>query len=675
MLILDNYGMTFSQFIDRKFIKSFQHGNEERKPFRQNFTGIRMFTSLWNWRASLLKFNDALDKWMIANDYDKSIVNALIEIDQLRYDANHTSDISERNVLEQKAQTLLQNNNLTENDLQSLRDFNTKELIDIPIFRLGFSKNGNGFYVQGNVDVSGSSVYNKDKVDLLAITPDKAEQFEFLIDRILSALEYSNKFGHTSLGLRLLHDDGSNWNKDEFIDLNPKSPHRRTLSKLLSLQDRAIVLHADGKNIKYEGGNGWSMIPTIISNIVRTVTYFQHHPDEITEGVQFASVQIPNGEEKFLFKTQIDDLFSEKYLATGNDSSLFDLLNLVFHGTVQDIHQKLTKGTKLAQVEDAYFKRGFFINPDISRRKTHHGDYEIHTIKDVNGNVVFYPIETSSELFTVDTEVRTSGLGLRINEIFKDTQDKEKKIEEQLKTDPKEDPILKFKEEYPELSRIIADGIEARQDFEYNLDSEQEVVEWRNDINIRNIQSAIDYENQSVLNFPYKIMSVKGHVTTLTLKEHIMSAINASSIKIKFKDGLIIQNNEEEYKLNDDFTLSKLGSSIVSSKYDQKLSNNKTVKETILDILSNDKIREELVDFGASQTGLGDLYRGLKDLFDFASSEEEISAMLNKLGYKEDASEMTDQDTAYDSLMAYIGIMADTTDGVFKELNDILINC
>jgi hypothetical protein len=57
MLVLDNYGMTFSQFIDKDFIKSFQHGDEERKPVRQNYTGIRMFTSLWNWRAGLIKFN------------------------------------------------------------------------------------------------------------------------------------------------------------------------------------------------------------------------------------------------------------------------------------------------------------------------------------------------------------------------------------------------------------------------------------------------------------------------------------------------------------------------------------------------------------------------------------------------------------------------------------------
>jgi hypothetical protein len=63
MLVLDNYGMNFSQFIDKDFIKSFQHGDEERKPVRQNYTGIRMFTSLWNWRAGLIKFNEELAKW------------------------------------------------------------------------------------------------------------------------------------------------------------------------------------------------------------------------------------------------------------------------------------------------------------------------------------------------------------------------------------------------------------------------------------------------------------------------------------------------------------------------------------------------------------------------------------------------------------------------------------
>lgn len=346
-------------------------------------------------------------------------------------------------------------------------------------------------------------------------------------------------------------------------------------------------------------------------------------------------------------------------------------MNLVFHGTVQDIHKKLTKGEQLLQVEDSYFKRGFFISPDVTRQKTRHGDSEIFTIKDVNGEVTFYGIETSSELFTVDTDVRTSGLGLRINEIFKNVQKEEQKVEEEVK----EDPVEKFKREYPELSQIIEHGIESRQDFEYSLESEQEAIDWRNEMNIRNIQSAIEQENSIVLDFPYKITSLGGHITTMILKEYITNTVDSDSIEIEFRNGLVIKSNGSEYKLNDDFTITKLGASVTASKYDQKLSNGKTVKDTILSMLIDDQIKQKLIEFGASQDGLRDLHQGLKSLFSSTSSEKEISSTLKKLGYKEDLTEMTDEDAAYDSLMIYIGVAAEIGDVIFKELNDILINC
>lgn len=669
MLVLDNYGMTISQFIDRDFIKSFQHGNEERKPFRQNFTGIRMFTALWNWRVSLMKFNDAFDKWMIDNGYNLSQVEVLTKVDQLRYDASQAKTDAEKESLELEATILLQNGGLSEADMKVLNDFNTKGLSDIPIFRLGYSKNGNGFYVRGNVDVSGSSVYNKSKVNLLAITPDKAKQFEFLIDRVLSAIEYSDRFGDDSLGLRLKHEDGSGWNKDEFIDLQD-AKHRRTLSGLLSDQDKSIILQSDGKNIQYDGGSYWSLIPAVVSNVVRTVTYFQHNPDEITEGVQFASIKIPDGETKKLFRTQIDDLFSEGYLNTGNDSSLFNLLNLVFHGTVQDIHKKLTKGEQLLQVEDSYFKRGFFISPDVTRQKTRHGDSEIFAVKDVNGEVTFYGIETSSELFTVDTDVRTAGLGLRINEIFKNVQKEEQKVEEETK----EDPIEKFKREYPELSRIIESGIEARQDFEYSLESEQEAIDWRNEMNIRNIQSAIEQETNTVLDFPYKITSMGGHIVTTSFRDYIISQIKTDSFEIRYRDGLIIKTKDSEYELDEDFSVKILGAPVTTSKYDHVLSNGKTVKNFILELLINDNVRQECKNFDLETQGFGSLHRGLKDLFTSETSEERINKILNEFG-KDDSDERTDEDYAYENLLIYISTKAAMEDNIFKELNDVLMGC
>jgi hypothetical protein len=62
MLLLGNYGMTFDQFIDPNFFNEFT-SESERKPLRQNFNGLRMFVSLWNWRASLKQFKQAFDIW------------------------------------------------------------------------------------------------------------------------------------------------------------------------------------------------------------------------------------------------------------------------------------------------------------------------------------------------------------------------------------------------------------------------------------------------------------------------------------------------------------------------------------------------------------------------------------------------------------------------------------
>jgi hypothetical protein len=51
---------------------------------------------------------------------------------------------------------LLNKNGLNESDLEKINDFNTKDCENIAIFRLGYSKNGNGFYVREE-DVSKST--------------------------------------------------------------------------------------------------------------------------------------------------------------------------------------------------------------------------------------------------------------------------------------------------------------------------------------------------------------------------------------------------------------------------------------------------------------------------------------------------------------------------------------
>lgn len=657
MLVLDNYGLTFGQFIDKDFIKSFQKGDETRKPFRQNFTGIRMFTALWNWRASLLKFNAEVQKWQTEHGYSEEQLNALLQAEQMLYEGQDPSN-------------LLARHQLSDKDITSLKEFNSKTCENIPIFRLGYSKNGNGFYVRQE-DVASSTVYDKPKVNLLAITPSKANQFQILIDRILSALEESDRFGDETLGLRLRNEDGTAWEKTELIDLSPKSKHRRTLSGLLATDHEQMLLQADGQNIAYADGNQWSMIPAVISNVVRTITYFQHNPDQLdTSGQQCAKVVLPGDKVKTLLRTQIGDLFDSKVLGFNDDSSLFDLLHLVFHGTTDDIHKPLTKGSQLMQVEDAYFKRGFFINPDLSRIKARHGEYDIWHRDDENGDVMFYQIATSPELFLVDTDVRTSGIGLRINEIYKQVTQEEKKVE----GSKVEDPVETFKTTYPELSKLIELGIVTGQEFDYTLDQADEVVAWYNDSLKSNILNSIKQAKSTVLDQDYEVSLMGGHIKHTTLREYIAQVLGSDSFTIDFNQTLVIKQNGVEYILNPDFSIEKVGISITetSSKYSQKVSSGKIFSDALLDIIRDPAARQSMIDdFGISAQDLDSLYVSLQQLFKSNKTDDEIQVALDAI-----ANEQMGNNAYSSALMPFIEMNQDSNEHPeYADILNTLINC
>ena len=652
MLVLDNYGMTFSQFIDRDFINSFQKGDDSRKPFRQNYTGIRMFTSLWNWRAALIQFNETLNKWKQEHTYTDEQLTALLQASQMVYDGEDPTAVLEKY-------------NLTQDDLTAVNDFNTKNCENIAIFRLGYSKKNDGFYIRRE-NVSSSTQYDKDEVNLLAITPEKAKQFLGLIDRILSAIEYSDKFGAETLGLRLLKEDGTSWGKDEAIDINSNKEHRRTLSGLLSDNKGTIILEADGKNIEYEGGNQWSIIPALVANLVRTITYFQKNPTEMRYGdLQYAKTTLSNGEVKTFLHTQIGDLFESGLLNYGDDLSLFNLLNLVFHGTTDDIHKPLTKGTSLPQVEDAYFKHGFFISPDITRQKSKGGDYEIWHYDDAQGNVLFYQIDTSEELFTVDTNVRTAGIGLRINELFKQKQVEETKKEE---TSITIDPIEQFKIDYPKLSEMIELANEESEDaYDYDLSEEQNIVNWYNQFLQRALKLNISQQRETILNNEFQVKSKNGQVEIVTFKNYIASQISSDNFTIEFRDSFTVISNGSVYTMDDDFLFKEklTNTESVQSKYKQKLPNSKKpFDKVLLETLTT--VSEVLQDYGYSQDDINQLGEILQKIFNSNQPDDEIAKVIKQL--------LEDSNSPFCSLYSIIITDAESNTD-YEAMKEILENC
>ena len=618
MLVLDNYGMKFSQFIDNDFIRKFQASAEERKPFRQNFTGIRMFTSLWNWRAGLMRFNEAFGKWQSDNKFTDRQVEILIKAEQMIFD-------------KEDPQALLQSVGLSIADIDKIQEFNTTYCTEVPMFRLGYAKNENGFYIRANVDVHDCSVYNKDKVNLAFISPNKSKQFEVLINRILKSIEPNELSPQSTLGLKLIKPDGSDWKPDELIDLQD-AKHRHALSGLLKTNEHGkMVLHSDGQNLMYGKDDYWSMIPALISNVVRTITYFQHHPDELNSGVQNARITLYDKsggtEEKSLLETQIDDLFSDGHLQTGYDPSLFNLLNLVFHGTTDDIHKKLTKGTSLLQVEDAYFKHGFYISPDISRKKGRAGESEIISDKDVTGKVLFYEIETTPELFTVDTEVRTSGLGLKINKLLETVKEEQTKEEEILKG---EDPVEKFKLNYPNLSKLIDLGNLQGNEWEFDLSNSEEVIDWYNEVLKDSIKSKITQREETVLDQTFQVQEdSSGDVQYISLRQYIANQLKSDTFTHDFGEGLIIRHGSDIYTLTDEFNLEKVGNDSVKSKYSE-------IGKKFLQIIKDDAKKliaddeDDNNNIKITQDDLNALYRTLEQIFSL-SNDEEISEQLEKL--------------------------------------------
>lgn len=169
MLVLDNYGMSFSQLYDNTFLETFTTDTKQL-PFRANYHGISMYTTLWNWRASLTQFQEAYNEWKDTNNYSDDKITAILEAALKQYKGEDITDYLTRH-------------SITQEDLTNLNNFNDVICKDIPIFRLGQSDNSNDFYVR-QFKVNTSTYKGKTKANLLVINPTKASKFAKILDEV-----------------------------------------------------------------------------------------------------------------------------------------------------------------------------------------------------------------------------------------------------------------------------------------------------------------------------------------------------------------------------------------------------------------------------------------------------------------------------------------------------------
>ena len=246
------------------------------------------------------------------------------------------------------------------------------------MFRIGHNTNINGFHIQ-RFSLKGTTAYTKPDIDvnLASITLDKARQFKQMLDVLINPM-VTNKDTHGekslstdtkmySLHLALMHTDTKTpYLANEYIDINSKSADtrkavRRSLSGFINDikgNSGTITIGGEAGKVMYTQGEYWSAVPALISGMVKTIAYYQHNPEvmavtpenklNVTCKFYTSDGQGSTVDEHVIKSSLIEFLTgnsgSKPLLSpTKNgiiDNSLFDMLNLIFHGTVEDFHQK-----------------------------------------------------------------------------------------------------------------------------------------------------------------------------------------------------------------------------------------------------------------------------------------------------------------------------------------------
>lgn len=651
MIRLHNYGMTFSQMTSNAFCNKIQGGDDTRLPYRANYHGIQMFVSLWNWRAALSKFNEALNNWMQENQYNDKKLDTLIKAQNYLFN-NKQVDIDK----------YLTDKKLTRADLNNLEKFNQEVCKDIPTFRLGYSKK-HDFHVQ-RFKVAGSQAYrNKSEANLIVVTPNKANQFYQLSNRILGAICPSPYVD--TLGLQLLHPGAQNpdgtrepdtpWGENEFIDIN-SADHQRTLSGLFTSDLRIVETKEDKSKIDiiYKQGEQWSAIPRYLNNILRTVTFYQYNPDQLSGNYsESAKVSWDDNGTKKTVSTQIGDLFGNGgLLKTRNDikvksgehpdRSLADMFDLMFHGTTDDIHRKYDKNNPLMRADDARFPYGFFINPDISRTKESASSTDIISIK-AGKETVFYPIKTSDELFTSDNDLRAAGIDLSIDELLNNTVSPTNSTNTQTSTAPAttQSKVIPLEQRMPVAAEVLKQINDSG--FSFDEDTLEEAVDKLNEFikdQIIDIFKAVGQDQ--VLELPVNYTYQKtGDIKKQTLKEVISSQVQGNfNLKTKSVDGeskLIVENNGTEYELDTETWTLKGNQVQASSNRLEQLTdfNGKEMKisQALNTILNDEDIRPKILSnmiFGDENT-LNEFIKDFNDLAYNITDDEKIAEGLKEM--------------------------------------------
>lgn len=520
MVVLNNHGLSFTELITHRIQSQLTgEGEKSKKPWRMDTLGVRMFTAMWNFRAGLENFISQLDKWKSENGYDSSKVLDISKVESELFNLFGKNWETKLSAKSPQVEQLLNRYKVTAADLENLIKFNQEYCKDIPTFRLGIdltSKNVGG-YVR-SFDVSNSSVYGKREANMLAIEEEYAHKYHAILSSILEQLtanEPPELFKRAGLefkpmATRLAKADGSNYATNEYIG---KSEQRRNLSGLIHTNNKNIVIGEtdESGNIistsTIPAESMFSFFPKAISAIASKSRIYQTN-NRASGLISISTIDTKNNTDKFDF--DVASLFKDGMLEKrGNDNTLFNMFNLIFHGTVESIEKPH------AYTEEAPFKYGIFVDPDLETSQ----DYKQINVRGQNGkDYAFLRCGTNPVYFDVDVDVISGGIALNLSKLLDGGK---RQLKEETKV---ENPI---QEQLGYSSQIIDEEDRMRfQNWVMNNGKEDNEQSYSEYVTIQN--------NRKLINF------FKNGASVDNIVELVNMQIGESTIKdVKYESGKV----------------------------------------------------------------------------------------------------------------------------------------
>lgn len=406
LLPLDNAGIPFSTLIQQNYhsvyntTQKLPDGTQIIKifPFEEDYMGARMLAALWNYRANLYSFINAVDSFCKQNNLEyKDLVRIAKYADAKWYKENNAEEVDE------EVDKILSETTATQEELKLLSDFNDSLASRVRQFRVGGSRLGSGTYLRELTNISADNGFykglNKTPVGIY-ITPFTAQKQYKMLDYLISTVLKDT--------VKLKTNDGKEWPKDRQI--TTKEGFRNSISGLTSslITGSALSFTEDGVNyeIQFPKKEALKHIPNVLQYIYKNLYRYQYNEDYNIAPIVLKDANDKTKDIKFYYGEFVNsksDIYIPRDLGEDfHDNSFYDLISLAFHGTTANPTRTNWHAT------DAYFPNGIYIDP-----------MGAEVVGEINNQAMFRKCITNEKLLTVNADIDMPIFVVTLNELQK----------------------------------------------------------------------------------------------------------------------------------------------------------------------------------------------------------------------------------------------------------------